>query len=281
MKHHNKYDQVKILVNANIALLLTGEAGSGKTTLAKQIAEDLDLEFYTMSMTRQTTLSHLLGFMSVNGNYIPTSLRKCVEFGGMMLLDEIDAGDPNVLLSLNTIENGYISFPEALVECHPDFRLVSTANPQDQHNFYTGRSKLDAATLDRFDIIDIDRDDDLEMSLVSNDTHQRMQLLRKIMLKHNASKTVSMRDSIRYQKRQDLGILDRNFEFRLTDKNELVYEDYLIEVDSMPKHQDQSECTTIEELGDLLTVRCGGKPSGPKVKNKAEQESTKPSRDPG
>lgn len=261
MKQHHCHDEVSVLVKANIATLLTGEAGSGKTTLAKQIAEEMDLEFFTMSMTRQTTLSHILGFISVNGTYIPSSLRRCFEEGGMMLLDEIDAGDPNVLLSLNTIENGYISFPDSLVQCHKDFRLVATANPQDQHNFYTGRTKLDAATLDRFDIIDIDRDDDLEKSLVDPDTHQRMQLLRKILKSNNASKVISMRDSIRFQQRKDLKILQDSFINRLTDKNEIVLEQYLKQCEDMPKHQDQADCKTFDELIDLIKVRAGGKPS--------------------
>jgi MoxR-like ATPase len=269
MKHHAKYDEVRKLIEANIAVLLTGEAGSGKTTLAMHISEDMKLKFFTMSMTRQTTLSHLLGFVSVNGNYIPSSLRKCFESGGMMLLDEIDAGDPNVLLALNTIENGYISFPDAMIKCHSDFRLVATANPQDQHNFYTGRSKLDAATLDRFDTIDVDRDDKLEVDLVDEDTHMRMQLMRKIMASNNSAKPISMRDSIRYQQRKDLGLLDEAFILRLTDKSELVMEQYNKEVQDIPKHQNQSECETLDELSDLLMVRNGSKPK-PKDKNGEE-----------
>ena len=260
MTHHAQYEEVKKLVDANIAVLLTGEAGSGKTTLAKHICDESKSKFYTLSMTRQTTLSHMLGFMSVNGNYVPSLLRECFEHGGMMLLDEIDAGDPNVLLALNTIENGYISFPDSLVECHPDFRLVSTANPQDQHNFYTGRSKLDAATLDRFDIIDIDRDDDLEKSLVDHDTHYRMQLLRKIMAANNCGRSISMRDSIRYQQRKDLNLLNEKFIQRLADKNQTVIEQYMKEVKDIPKHSDQEDCTTVDELIDLLKVRAGDKP---------------------
>ena len=257
MTHHAKYDEVTKLIKANIAVLLTGEAGSGKTTLIKDIAEDMKLKFYTISMTRQTTLSHLLGFISVNGNYIASNLRKCFEFGGLMLLDEIDAGDPNVLLALNTIENGYISFPDELVECHPDFRIAATANPQDQHNFYTGRSKLDGATLDRFDTIDVDRDETLEQTLVDEDTFMRMQLLRKIMASRNAAKPISMRDSVRYQQRKDLQLLDDKFILRLTDKSKLVYEQYNKEIGNLPKHQDQSQCETIDELSDLLMKRNG------------------------
>lgn len=260
MRHHSRYDQVMKLVEANIAVLLTGEAGSGKTTLVEHVAEDLNLKFHSLSMTRQTTLSHLLGFKSVNGEYIRSSLRDCLEYGGMMLLDEIDAGDPNVLLSLNTIENGYISFPDALVKCHPDFRLAATANPQDQHNFYTGRSKLDAATLDRYDIIDVDRDEDLEQSLVDEDTYMRMTLLRKVMKANNAAKPISMRDSLRFQQRKNLGILDDSFMMRLADKNQLVVEQYEKEVESMPKHQDQADCPTLDELSDLLIMRAGKAP---------------------
>jgi MoxR-like ATPase len=257
MTNHAKYDEVKKLIDASIPVLLTGEAGSGKTTLAKQIADDMKLPFRSMSMTRQTTLSHILGFLSVNGTYVKSVFRTCFQDGGMMLLDEIDGGDPNVLLAFNTIENGYVTFPDELVKCHPDFRLVATANPQDQHNFYTGRSKLDAATLDRFDIIDVERDDKLECSLVDNDTHNRMQLMRKIMGEHNASKTVSMRDALRYQKRKELNLVSENFVACLADKSSLVLEQYYKQVEDIPKHQDQSECKSYDELVDLLKVRAG------------------------
>ncbi len=272
MRMHAKYDEVKRLIDANIAVLLTGDAGSGKTTLPKQIAEEMKLRFFGMSLTRQTTLSHIMGFISINGDYIPSLFRQAFEFGGLMLFDEIDAGDPNVLLSLNTIENGYVSFPDGLINCHPDFRLVATSNPQDQHDFYTGRSKLDGATLDRFDIVDIDRDDALERELVDYDTHQRMQLLRKIMKGHNASKKVSMRDSIRYQNRKDLNLLSDSFILRLTGKSDLIYEQYMTEVENLPKHQDQSECKTIDELADLLKVRAGGKPNA-KTETETGEES--------
>jgi MoxR-like ATPase len=161
------------------------------------------------------------------------------------------------LLCLNTIENGYISFPDALVNCHPNFRLIATANPQDKHNFYTGRSKLDAATLDRFDIISINRDDLLEMSLIDTETHQRMQILRKILGEHNVAKMVSMRDAIRYQQRKDLNVLTEDFVGRLTDDNKLVLEKYEQAILSIPKHTNQSECKTIDDLIDVAKRQAG------------------------
>ena len=176
--HHAKYKEVYTLVDNNLPLLLTGTKGSGKTTMIRQVTEALDFKFYSMSMTRQTTLSHILGFMSVNGLYIRSQLREAVEFGGVMLLDELDASDPNVLLSLNTLENGYISFPDGIVHCHEDFRLCATANPQDEHHHYTGRSILDGATLDRFDIIEIPTDPKLEKKLVGKDVWGHMEIIK-------------------------------------------------------------------------------------------------------
>jgi MoxR-like ATPase len=252
MRHH-KFEEVKTLVSHNQPVLLTGEKGSGKTTLAMQVAEDLDLDFHSISMTRQTTLSHLLGFISVNGTYIPSQLRNVAENGGVFLLDELDAGDANVLLCLNTIENGYISFPDGVVQLHEDFRLVATSNPQDKHKDYTGRSKLDAATLDRFDEIDIDQDDDLEKSLVDPDVFIQIDTLRKVMAEINSSKVISMRDSMRYQKRKDLGLLDK-FIYKLTNKNDLAFEKFNERISSMPKHTKQEDCETLDDLIDLLQL---------------------------
>jgi MoxR-like ATPase len=249
MRHH-KFDEARKLVEANQPVLLTGEKGSGKTTLAKHIAEDLGLPFFSISMTRQTTLSHLLGFLSVNGTYVPSMLFNAVSNGGMMLLDELDAADANVLLSLNTIENGYVSFPTGIVECHKDFRLVATSNPQDQHHHYTGRVKLDGATLDRFDIIDVDRDADLEKSLVDADTYRRIILLRDVLQQQNSSIIISMRASLRYQKRKELGLLDGFIE-RLVDHNPLAIQSYKNAIRHMPAETRQDDCKTAEDLWDL------------------------------
>ena len=252
MKYHFKHSEVSKLVEANEAVLLTGERGTGKTTLAMDVAKHLKLTFYSMSMTRQTTLSHLLGFMNVNGIYIPSQIRLASEQGGLVLLDELDASDPNVLLCLNTIENGYLSFPDKVVELHKDFRLAATSNPQDNHKDYNGRAKLDAATLDRFDKIDIERDEDLEKSLVDFNTYTNMQLVRKCLKEQNSSLYISMRDSLRYQKRKNLGLLD-NFIDNLLKKEYSALERYKHLSANLPSTSEISECTTISEVWKFAT----------------------------
>lgn len=245
--YHFKHTEVSKLVNANEPVLLTGERGTGKTTLAKNVSESLELPFYSMSMTRQTTLSHLLGFMNVNGIYIPSQIRLAAEGGGLVLLDELDASDPNVLLCLNTIENGYLSFPDKVVTLHKNFRLAATCNPQDNHRDYNGRAKLDAATLDRFDKIDIDRDEDLEKSLVDFNTYSNIQLIRKCLKEQNSSLYISMRDCLRYQKRKDLDLLD-GFINNLLKKESLALERYKELSVTLPSASNISECKTLTDV---------------------------------
>lgn len=253
MTGHYKKAEILKLVSAGIATMLVGEKGSGKTTIAMSVAKDLDLDFYSLSMTRQTTLSHLLGFVSVNGQYIESQLYKAATQGGLFLTDEIDAGDPNVLLALNTIENGYIAFPTGVVEVHKDFRIIATANPQDEHHHYVGRSKLDAATLDRFDVVEIPLDMKLEESLVDMDTVRRVNALRGILKANNSSKSVSMRDSLRYHKRKTLNLTDGFFERIIGDNPQIIHE-FKMAVEKMPKFLKQSECETVHDLAELIGI---------------------------
>lgn len=251
--HHFKFSEIRTLVSHNIPTLLTGEKGSGKTTLAMNIAKYLDLTFYGMSMTRQTTLSHLMGFINVNGDYVPSQLYKAATEGGMFLIDEIDAADSNVLLVLNTIENGYLSFPVGVHYLHENFRLVATSNPQDQHKDYVGRNKLDAATLDRFDIVEIPRDPNLELLLVDPHTVRVMDTLRQILKNNNSSKVVSMRDSLRYQKRKSLQLTEGFFE-RIIGDDPVIISEFEQAAKAIPKHFEQADCDTALNLWELITA---------------------------
>ena len=200
---HNKFEYVKKVVETGIHVLLTGAAGTGKTTIAKQVAEAMGVPFYALSLTKQTSVNAIIGFMNVQSVYTPTQFRQAFEHGGVFLLDELDAGDANVLLTLNTIENGYVAFPDKIVQMHENFRLIATANPQDQHNIYTGRSKLDFSTMDRFFEVELERDPGLEASLTDEDTVASVELARRILRDNGSSRAVTMRDAIRvYQLRK-------------------------------------------------------------------------------
>lgn len=249
---HSKFSEVFAWVNANEPVLLYGEKGTGKTTLVKQIADELELPFYVVSMTRQTTLSYLLGFKNVNGVYGDSMFRKAIEFGGVFLIDEIDAADPNVLLALNTIENGFVSFPDTVVEVHKDFRLVATANPFDEHSRYTGRAALDEATLDRFEKIEIPLDSVLEASMVTAETLAEIHIMREVLEAANVGTRISIRDAKRWDKRKSLGMAEGYIEKVVFKELPGLYEKYL---KTAPKvRPKQEDITTVDELWEVIST---------------------------
>ena len=158
------YRRVKCGVN----VMLVGAAGSGKTTMGEQIAKMMELQFYPMSMGQQTTMTHLLGYMDAAGNYHSTPIREAFEKGGLLLLDEMDSANAGVLTTLNALlANGYCSFPDGVIKRHPDFYCICAANTygRGKDREYVGRNQLDAATLDRFVVINLDYDENLERAL--------------------------------------------------------------------------------------------------------------------
>lgn len=174
---HSAFKPVCARVLLGLPVLLTGPAGCGKTHLAEQVAEELKLEFGMLSCSEGMSESHLLGYLlpTKTGSieYTPSVFVRLYSEGGLMLLDELDAADPNTLLVLNSaLANKKLFVPQAgrTFAMHEDFRIVATANTfgVGATGIYAGRNRLDAATLDRFraGIVAMDYDTGLESLLV-------------------------------------------------------------------------------------------------------------------
>ena len=153
-------------------LMFVGEAGSGKTKLAGDIAEALKLQFYPFSVGLQTTKSDLLGFVNAQGFYVTSPIREAFENGGVLLLDEFDAAHAGVVTILNSLlANKHCSFPDGIVKKHKDFICICACNTYGRgaNVDYVGRNRLDAATLDRFIVVDVGYDTKLEKKLTDNE----------------------------------------------------------------------------------------------------------------
>lgn len=151
-------------------ILLVGPAGCGKTTLAHQVAEALGSPFAHLCCSAGMSESYLAG------RYLPTGEFKEAEFsrmyreGGVFLLDELDAADANVLLLVNTaLANGefYNPISGKTAKRHEQFVCIAGANTfgLGGNATYTGRNRLDAATLDRFVPFKIEYNKELEAKL--------------------------------------------------------------------------------------------------------------------
>lgn len=172
-KLHNKFETVLKFVEMNEPVFLTGAAGCGKNVICKQVAKALGLDFYFSNAVTQEY--KITGFTDANGNFHETQFYKAFKNGGIFMLDEIDASIPEVLVILNAaIANRYFDFPAPIgyVEAHPDFRVIAAGNTfgLGADYEYVGRNQLDMASLDRFALIPIDYDKEIELMLADGDS---------------------------------------------------------------------------------------------------------------
>lgn len=151
-----------------LRIMLSGPMGSGKGYGCEQLAEALQRPYGFMSVCEQSTETKLLGYMDLNGKYVPSLLYHAVKEGWVFLLDEVDNGNANVLNALNApTSSTKMAFPHEVVDIHPNFVLVCAANTwgHGATDEYVGRCPLDAAFLDRFVKIKWNYDEALELRI--------------------------------------------------------------------------------------------------------------------
>ena len=153
-RQHYLFQDVLESVADNSYVLLKGNAGSGKTYGAVQIAKALELDYRIFSFTNEISLGRCIGYMDAMGKYVTTAIREMYENGGLLIMDEFDAMNPNVAVSLNNMLSGdEYTFPDEVVVKHEDFKVIACTNTfgNGADKDYSSRNKLDKATLDRFD----------------------------------------------------------------------------------------------------------------------------------
>ena len=202
---HPALQDAVTLATQRLPTLLVGPAGSGKTTLASQVAEVLGLRFSSISCTSGMSEGQLLGRLLPIGEgvYLPAEFIDYYENGGVYLLDEVDAADANVMLVLNSaISNGSLSVPNRTenpkANRHEDFVLLAAANTfgSGADRVYVGRNQLDEAFLDRFRIgtLELDYNPELEAAVCPDSKLLKaIQSLRQAAADAKLRRVVSMR----------------------------------------------------------------------------------------
>jgi MoxR-like ATPase len=169
---HQAFPKVLRAISRGQHIWMTGSAGAGKTTIAEQVAESLGLEYDSDSYNSQSSKSDIKGYKSISTDlYQSTGFRNRFEHGGVYLLDEIDASNPNILTTLNSaLSNSVMGFPDGMVKRHPKFVAIAAANTWGNGATaeHVGRVAIDGATIDRFAMMHIPIDENLESTLVIN-----------------------------------------------------------------------------------------------------------------
>lgn len=206
---HSKFETVLKFVANDEPVYLAGPAGSGKNVICKQVAEALGLDFYfTNAVTQEYKLT---GFTDANGTFHESQFYKAFTKGGVFMLDEMDASIPEVLIILNAaIANRYFDFPAPIgkVDANPNFRVIAAGNTYGHgaDSSYVGRNTLDAASLDRFAMIEIDYDERIEMNVTEGNAElvKFCHAFRKAANKNGIAIIVSYRAMSRIAKMEKL-----------------------------------------------------------------------------
>ena len=144
---------------------LQGHTGSGKTTFVEQIAARLGWPVLRVAFDSNVDRSELVGRMQLvpdgkggtASEWLPGALERAMKGGYILLCDELDAGHPNALYTLQPILEGkaltLLEDGGRMVHRTPAFRICATGNTTgngDPSGMYPACRILSAATLDRF-----------------------------------------------------------------------------------------------------------------------------------
>lgn len=144
---------------------LVGHTGSGKTTFIEQIASRLNWPVARVAFDSNVDRSELVGRMNLQGDgkggtfseWLSGILERATSNGYILLCDEIDAGHPNALYTLQPVLEGkpltLLEDGGRVIPRHPMTRIFATGNTTgngDPSGLYPACRILSAATLDRF-----------------------------------------------------------------------------------------------------------------------------------
>ena len=182
----SSYRELEELMHADypINVYISGETGLGKTTAIIAVAKQIGIPVIRVNLSGATDLDDLLGGIRiVDGNTIfePGPVAIAMELGAILLLDEVDAGNPTVLIDLHPVlERKGVLLKKARRMIYPEngFRVIATGNSKGQGDAtgrYIGVKPMNHAFMQRFGAaIDFVPPTENEMNLILKDSSPRL-----------------------------------------------------------------------------------------------------------
>ena len=197
-----------VIIGNNV--FLVGEAGTGKTTLAEQVAKALGRALIVINCNQWTSPTDLKGGQTIEG-YKEGGLIEAWKEGKILVLDELPKLDPNTAGILNDAL-AKTSHPEAVIfngnnqafTKHKNFGVIATGNVTGKGTSakYAGNNKQDASLIDRFSgsyyLIDFNRE--FERSLVFSKVFEIADKIREELIKHKAEEIMTLRTMLNFNR---------------------------------------------------------------------------------
>lgn len=176
--YHSAFPTLLRMIGAGMHVYLPGPPGTGKSHMAEQVANTLGWKFGAISLGPTTPESRLWGGMDANGHFHEPLLIQCLRYaqdnpeqGAIFCLDEMDNGHSGIIATLNSLmANGWVTAPNGdIIRVGSNFSFIACANTYGTGPTaeFSGRNKLDAATLDRFQYVPVPTDLNVESTMVN------------------------------------------------------------------------------------------------------------------
>ena len=159
-----KFGEIFFEISNNVAIgnntFIYGEAGTGKTEIAKEISLFLELDYEIINCSQWTSPIDIIGGYTPEG-YVEGKLTRAFHEGKVIILDELPKIEPNTAGLLNEILS--YKYNEANVPkitdklgneflMHPNFRVIATGNTnmKEMDTKYSANYLQDLSLIDRF-----------------------------------------------------------------------------------------------------------------------------------
>jgi hypothetical protein len=158
----------------NLNILITGEAGTGKTTSAMSYASKRHMNFFAVPCNSAIDFTQLIGGLFPNADgkleWIDGAITRIVREGGLLLINELNNAPKNLSQYLMSLLDDrrcvtLMSHGNEVVQAHPDLLIVADMNP----HTYRGTQLLNEAWKDRFAVkVTYDYDTEIEKKFISS-----------------------------------------------------------------------------------------------------------------
>jgi MoxR-like ATPase len=151
-----------------MSLLLTGPAGTGKSTCCKQMCQEIHLPLMEVINCTENLDEFVLGkFVPEEERFVfkESYVTKAIRHGGAVIFEEINFAKPQYLAFLNSLldDNGFVRLDNGEnVRRHPNFRFFATMNMG-----YYGTRELNQALYNRFNVV-------VELAALADESIKRM-----------------------------------------------------------------------------------------------------------